>query len=255
MAFEVSAEAYAKFMGRYSRPLATAFADLVAVRAGQRVLDVGCGPGALTEVLVGRVGSELVSAVDPSQSFVDALRSMVPEVQVLRSVAEDLPFGDAAFDATLAQLVVHFMTDPVVGLGEMARVTRPGGTVAANVWDHGGERGPLSSFWRAAKEIDPSVQSEAHLAGVAEGQLLALFEAAEMPNPSATALSVAVVHPSFDEWWDPFTLGVGPAGDHVARLGIGEREQLRQRCRSLLPAPPFTVEAVAWTVWWRKPLR
>jgi ubiquinone/menaquinone biosynthesis C-methylase UbiE len=129
MSFHVAADAYDRFMGRYSVPLAVRLADFTEVTAGQRVVDVGCGPGALTTELVRRVGAAAVSAVDPSEPFVDAARARHPGVDVRRAAAEQLPFDDATFDSTLAQLVVHFMTDPVIGLGEMRRVTRAQGIV------------------------------------------------------------------------------------------------------------------------------
>src|SRR4051794_6445532 len=112
-------------MGRYSEQLTAPLADLAGVRAGQRALDVGCGPGALTRELVARLGAEAVSAVEPSPSFVAAARERHPDVAIEQASAEELPFADASFDAALAQLVVHFMRDPVAGLREMARVTRP----------------------------------------------------------------------------------------------------------------------------------
>src|ERR1700722_16616154 len=140
-------------MGRYSEPLAVQFADLARVGHGQRVLDVGCGPGALTAELVRRTGADAVSAVEPSASFVAAVAERLPGVDVRRSAAEQLPFPADAFDAALAQLVVHFMADPVAGLREMSRVPRPGGVVAACVWDHAGERGPLTPFWSAGREL------------------------------------------------------------------------------------------------------
>ncbi len=143
MSFTVGADAYDRFMGRYSIPLAPKLADFAAVAAGQRVLDVGCGPGALTTELVERLGSAAVSAVDPSEPFVAAARERHPGVDVRRASAEQLPFDDKAFDAALAQLVVHFFPDPVAGLREMARVTREGGVVATCVWDHAGDKGPL----------------------------------------------------------------------------------------------------------------
>ena len=142
-------------MGRYSVPLAPQLADYAGVAAGQRVLDVGSGPGALTTELVARLGADAVSAVDPSEPFVAAAKERHPGVDVRRSAAEQLPFDDREFDAALAQLVVHFMADPVAGLREMARVTRERGVVAACVWDHGGGQGPLSTFWEAARELDP----------------------------------------------------------------------------------------------------
>ena len=142
MTFDVRADAYDRFMGRYSTPLAPQFADLAGVAAGQRVLDVGCGPGALTTELVRRLGGDAVSAVDPSEPFVAAIQQRQPGVTVRQAAAEQLPFPDRTFDAALAQLVVHFMTDPVAGLREMARVTRPGGVVAVCVWDNAGGKGP-----------------------------------------------------------------------------------------------------------------
>ena len=146
MNFDVTADAYARFMGRYSEPLAVQFAELVGAQAGHRALDVGCGPGALTAQLVERLGAEAVCAIDPSPSFVAAIRARFPEVDVQSGVAEHLPFPDDCFDLAFAQLVVHFMTDAVSGLLEMARVTRPDGLVAACVWDHAGERTPLAAF-------------------------------------------------------------------------------------------------------------
>ena len=137
--------------------------------AGQRVLDVGCGPGALTAELVERVGARSVAAVDPSEPFVAAAAERNPGVRVERASAEDLPFADGEFDAALAQLVVHFMADPVAGLREMARVTRTDGVVAACVWDHAGEQGPLSLYWDAARELDADVADESQLAGARAG--------------------------------------------------------------------------------------
>lgn len=254
MGFDVSTSAYARFMGRYSGPLAVELADLVGVSAGQRALDVGCGAGALTAVLVERLGTPNVSAVDPSESFVAALPGLLPGVDVRLARAELLPFPDASFDRTLAQLVVHFMSDPVAGLAEMARVTRPGGIVAASVWDHAGGEGPLATFWRAVRDLDPGAPDESGLAGAAEGHLGELFATAGMSAARSTRLAVRVAHPSFEEWWDPFTLGVGPAGAHVARLDPDQRVALRERCRELLPSGPFTVDAVAWTASWARPV-
>src|SRR5215216_4498640 len=154
-----NADSYARFMGRFSEPLAPQFADLVPVHEG-RVLDVGCGPGVLTAELVGRYGVDRVQAIDPSPAFVAAARARVPGVDVSEGTAEQLPYPDNAFAAALAQLVVHFMQDPVRGVAEMARVSRPGGVVAATVWDHGGGRGPLSPFWSAVDELDPGQRAD-----------------------------------------------------------------------------------------------
>jgi len=246
VSFTVGADAYDRFMGRYSVPLAPQLADFAAIVAGQRVLDVGCGPGALTGELVRRLGPAAVSAVDPSEPFVAAARERHPGVSVQRAAAEQLPFEAQEFDAVLAQLVVHFMADPVVGLRELVRVTRKDGVVAACVWDHGGGQGPLSLFWEAARELDPDVEDESRLAGAREGHLAQLFEAAGLHEIEESTLSVSVEQPSFDDWWEPFTLGVGPAGGYAAGLDAKRQAQLRELCRERLPAAPFVITARAW---------
>jgi len=244
--FIVSADAYDRFMGRYSVPLSSVFADFAGVTAGQRAIDVGCGPGALTSELVSRLGAEAVAAADPSEPFVEAARERHPGVRVEQAGAEDLPFEDEEFDAALAQLVVSFMTDPGAGITEMARVTRAGGTVACCVWDLGGDRAPLSPFWMAVRELDPESEGEAHRPGTGQGQLAALFAGAGLTEVDEEPLTVQVEHPTFEDWWEPFTLGVGPAGAYAAKLDDERRAELRETARKQFPAEPFTLSAVAW---------
>ena len=246
MSFIVDPEAYDRFMGRYSRLLAPQLADFAAVSTGQRVLDVGCGPGALTAELVERLGASAVSAVDPSEPFVLAAEARHPGVDVRRAAAEQLPFQDGEFDATLAQLVVHLMDNPTAGVDEMVRVTRGRGVVAACVWDYAGGRGPVSVVWDAAHELDTEVADESHLAGVREGHLAELFEAAGLQEVEEASHSIRVEHPSFEEWWEPFTLGVGPAGSYVSGLDPARQAELRERCREKLPPAPFVLKASAW---------
>ena len=246
MGFDVAAEAYDRFMGRYASLLAPQLAELAGIAHGERVLDVGCGPGALIGELVARVGAENVAAVDPSQPFVSAARARNPGVDVHLASAEDLPFEDGRFAATLAQLVVHFMADAEAGLREMRRVTAPGGTVAASVWDFAGSRSPLSVFWDAALELNPSAGDESGYAGARRGHLVELFGAAGLRDVEESELRVARRHDSFEEWWAPFEGGVGPAGGHLAKLDHEGRAQIRERCRELLPPAPFTLECVAW---------
>jgi SAM-dependent methyltransferase len=244
MTFAVAAEAYDRFMGRYSVPLAPLFADFAGAEG--RVLDVGCGPGALTAELVQRLGEDAVSAVDPSQPFVEAVRERHPGVTVERAAAEELPFAEREFDAALAQLVVHFMSDPVAGLREMARVTRDGGVVAASVWDHGGGQGPLNVYWDAVHELDPTVEDESQLAGARQGDLTRLFAAAGLQEILEAELWVSVEHPTFEDWWEPYMLGVGPAGDYVTGLDEEGRARLRELCEAKLSDAPFEVRARAW---------
>lgn len=233
-------------MGRYSIPLAPRFAEFADVSTEGRVLDVGCGPGALTAELVRRLGPSAVAAVDPSEPFVAAARERQPGVDVRRATAEQLPFPDDDFDSSLAQLVVHFMADPITGLGEMARVTRPEGVVAACVWDHAGGEGPLSRFWEAARELDPEVEDESGLAGSRKGHLAELLRGAGLNEVEDAVLCVSVEHASFDEWWEPFTLGVGPAGAYLADLEPERRARLHEHCRTAFPAGSLIVTACAW---------
>ena len=156
MSFDVAAEAYDRFMGQYSAPLAEVFADFAQLPEGGRALDVGCGTGALTSVLARRYGESEVAAVDPSASFVDAVAKRLPWADVRHGHAEDLPFDDHVFAATLAELVVHFMADPIAGVREMRRVTHPGGVIAACVWDFQGGRAPQSRFFAALREATGS---------------------------------------------------------------------------------------------------
>jgi hypothetical protein len=130
----------------------------------------------------------------------------------------------------------------------MARVTRPAGVVATCVWDHAGDSGPLSLFWRAVKEVDPGARDEAGLAGAREGHLAELATAAGLHEIESARLTVAVPFATFEEWWEPFTLGVGPAGAYVAGLDEPARDALRAHCAQRLPAAPFEVRASAWCV-------
>ncbi len=246
MGFDVPASAYDAFMGRYSTPLATKFADLVDMRVGESALDVGCGPGALTGELVKRLGPDAVAAVDPSASFLAAVRSRWPGLDVRQATAESLPFPDRTFDHCLAQLVVHFMADPVAGFTEMARVTADGGTVAACAWDFAGDRSPLAVFRRASRELGATAPDESDAPGAGEGELPEFLRQAGLVDVESSELTIRVECESFEDWWEPFTFGVGPAGAYLRTLDAHQAESLKQRCEELLPAGRFTVEASAW---------
>jgi SAM-dependent methyltransferase len=245
--FEVAADAYDRFMGRFSRPLAGEFLAWASPHGATSVLDVGCGAGALTTRLVDALGTGRVTAVDPSRTFVAELRDRLPGAEVCVAAAERLPFGDDEFGAAYAQLVVHFMTDPVAGLAEMGRVVRPRGAVAACVWDFA-EGSPLGPFWDAACAADQDAPTETRRPGTAPGELGGFAVAAGLRSIVEGAVEVTVPMASFEEWWEPFTLAVGPAGDYVAGLSVAGRERLRDACRERLPAAPFDVTARAWAV-------
>src|SRR6266536_1296040 len=187
-------------MGRYSRPLAVPFADFAGLPLDGRVLDVGCGPGALTAELARRAGPGRVTAVDPSEEFVAALRGRHPGVQVIRAPAEDLPF----------------------------------------------DGGPIGPFWDAAQALDPEVETGSVCPGSRAGHLADLFRAAGIGDIVDSAVAVDVEHATFEDWWEPFTLGVAPSGAHVAGLEPDRRTALRELCRERLPEPPFVVSAKAW---------
>jgi SAM-dependent methyltransferase len=248
MSFDVPADAYLRFMGRWSDPLTTEFLRDADLDDPEQVLDVGCGPGVLTRVLVDRYGASAVAAIDPSPSFVAATTELFPGMDVRQGVAESLPHDDGSFGAALAQLVVHFMSDPVAGFREMGRVTRPGGVVAACVWDHAGGGSPLSLFWRAAQDIDPAAPHEGDLPGTRDGQLASYAASAGLHDITSSALTVQGRFETFEEWWAPYLFGVGPLGAYVATLDADHLAAVERRCRELLPPAPFEQPAVAWSV-------
>jgi ubiquinone/menaquinone biosynthesis C-methylase UbiE len=246
-AFEVPAEGYDRMMGRFLATLGPAFADAAGVAPGQRVLDVGCGPGGLTTELARRVGPGSVSAVDPSPPFLEACRARVPGVHAVLGVAEELPFPAGSFDATLACLVTGFMTDPAAGVAEMARVTVPGGIVAACFWDLA--RMPaLQTFWHAAAAVEPALPSDIARPGSRAGELTGLLTKAGLREVRGTTLATSATYTGFDDWWAPFDAGVGPAGQYLAGLDGRARDAVRRACVRELGTPvgPFTLDATAW---------
>ncbi|MFC6715483.1 class I SAM-dependent methyltransferase [Branchiibius cervicis] len=246
MSFEVAADAYQAFMGRYADPLADRLMSILAPTSGQRALDVGAGSGAVASRLAHFLGEAAVSAVDPSPPFVAALRTSLPNADVRLASAESLPFADVTFDLVIAQLVVQFMTDAARGLTEMVRVTRPGGRVAVSVWDFSGGRSPLSLFWQAAGELFDDVPDESGQLGTKSGELARLLDAAGLSLVTDTEVAVDLVYDSFESWWQPYELGVGPAGAYFSTLDSAGREELRQRCAQRLPSAPGPHHAVAW---------
>ena len=246
--FLTTGQAYDNFMGRYSRPLASLFADAAGVGSGQSVLDVGCGPGALTSVLVERLGPASVSAVDPSPPFVAECQALHPGVTVREGRAEDLPFPDAGFDRALAQLVLHFVTDPVSFAQELRRVLRPGGVAAACVWDFAEGMQMLRLFWDAALVIDPTAPDEARtLRFGREGEISDWLAAAGFTDVTETTLEVSSAYASFEELWNGFLAGIGPAGSYCVGLTEHQRAAVRGELFHRLGSPTgsFSLDATA----------
>jgi SAM-dependent methyltransferase len=251
MTFDVSGDSYDNFMGRYSRKLAPAFADYAGIRSGT-VVDVGCGSGILTEELVSRLGPENVAAADPSP-LAEACAARVPGADVRKGAAEALPWPDASFDAALAQLVLHFLDDPVAGLVEMSRVTRPGGTVAACSWNFE-EMLLLRTFWQSARAIVPATPGE-QLEVASLEEFGELAGRAGLEDVDATPLDVSSQYESFDELWDSYQRGVGPAGEFCASLDPETRDAVRDEYRRRVGDPDgsFTLPAQAWALRGRVP--
>jgi SAM-dependent methyltransferase len=247
--FTVSGDVYDNFMGRYSTRLAVPFADAAGVGPGQDVLDVGSGPGALTAELVRRLGAEHVAAVDPAPQFVAAVRARLPGVDAQVGRAEELPFPDARFDTALAQLVLHFVTDADATAREMRRVVRPGGVVAACVWDFTEGMRMLRLFWDAALADDPDAPDhERNRPFGRDGEIADLFERAGLQDVERGSLEVEASYADFDDFWTPFLSTTGPSGQYVDSLGDEKRARLREELRTRLGAPngPFTLAASAW---------
>lgn len=252
--FRVSADAYHGLVGRYGAALASRLVAFAGIEPGMRVLDVGCGPGALTAALSDRLGSAAVCGVDPSEPFIEACRARLPGVELVVAGADRLPFADGAFDAVLSQLVVNFMADAEAGVAEMMRVTRAGGVVAACVWDYAGEMTVLREFWRAAEEVAPEraadVDERHVMRWCADGELADLWRAAGLTSVRSESFVVDASYTDFHDLWSPFPTGVGPSGAFCKSLDTDRQAALRAALRRNLAITdddaPFELSARAW---------
>jgi SAM-dependent methyltransferase len=240
---------YDVFMGRYSSKLAPLFASFAAVDSTMRVLEVGSGPGALLQELATIVDEKQLSAVEPSRRFVQECRHRVPGAEVREGSADQLPWDDNTFDAALAQLVLHLIADPAAAVIEMSRVVRPGGVIAACIWDMSGAMQMLSTFWDAALALDPSAPAEATRTRLGAPQdLQHLWSSLGISDVTVGSLDVEARYEHFDDFWLPFTLGVGPSGAYCTSLEPHGQAALRSECHRRLgrPRSQFSLRARAW---------
>jgi ubiquinone/menaquinone biosynthesis C-methylase UbiE len=250
VSFTASGDAYDRFMGGYSSELAPRFIAFAGIAEDMRALDVGCGSGLLTSALADRLGAATVAAADPSEQLLAACAHRVPGADVRQAPAEALPWPDGSFDAVLSQLVLNFVADAGAAVAEMRRVTAPGGIVASCTWDYAGGMRMLRTFWDAAAELDPDAPDESSMRYRSEEELESLWERGGFDNVATGPLEVEVRYDGFNEYWEPFTLGVGPAGAYCASLDPQQRRALREGCFSRLgrPAGPFSLTAKAFAV-------
>ena len=249
-------EAYERFMGRWSRRLAPLLVRFAGVRDGDTALDVGSGTGALTAALRAAAPSSRITAVDAAAPYVtfaerrhsgDRVRFEVGDAQQLR-------YPDATFDRTLSLLILNFIPDPGRAVDEMIRVTRPGGIIAAAVWDYGEGMEMLRRFWDEAVALNPGwdARDERHMPLCRKGELEALWREHRLRDVSDDTLTVETRFSSFDDYWAPFLEKQGPAGAYVAALSPPEREQLRLRLRARFLQDgadgPIALRARAWAV-------
>ena len=241
-------DGYERFMGRWSRRLAPLFVTFAGVTEGDRVLDVGSGTGALSSAAAA-IESVRVTGIEPSAAYVRyAQKHADGRFEVGDALA--LPFSDDAFDRTLSMLVLNFVLDPAAALQQMIRVTRPGGVVAAAVWDYGDGMQMLRTFWDAAIALDPDAapRDERRMPLSTRGSLAELWRTHGLQGVDEQPLTIEMVFASFDDYWQPFQCGQGPAGVYVSSLAESARHTLESRLRERLRDGRLTLSARAWSV-------
>jgi len=251
-----SGDAYEPYVGRWSRLVARDFVDWLPLAPGLTWLDVGCGTGALSQTILERCSPRGVVGIDPAKSYLDYARLHVTDSRATFRVgdAQALPCGDAECDAVVSGLVLNFVPDKERVVSEMTRVARPGGMVAAYVWDYAGEMQLMRHFWDAAVALDPGAREldEGRRFPIARPEpLAALLGGAGIMDVETRAVDVPTVFASFDDYWTPFLGGQAPAPGYCMSLTEERRVALRERIRRALPIQPngsIRLIARAWAV-------
>lgn len=251
-----SGEAYERYVGRWSRGIAREFLGGLKTDSGGRWADVGCGTGALTEAILVLCDPVSVHGVDKSAAYVETARKQVGQRRASFEVgdATALPWLDASFDVCVSALVLNFVPQPAVMAAEMARVTRPGGTVAAYVWDYAGGMQMMRHFWDAAIALNPGDArlDQAERFPICQPQPLeALWREAGLVDVSARAIDMPMVFRDFDDYWTPFLGKQGAAPTYLASLDIEAQQLLREALRRKLRPEPdgsIVMQARAWAV-------
>jgi SAM-dependent methyltransferase len=249
-------EAYERFMGRWSRQIAPALVKFATVSPKHAVLDVGSGTGALTSAVLQAAPGARVTGIDPSGAYVQFANQRLGTAQVrfLVGDAQKMEFPDRSFDRTLSLFVMNLIPDHTKALAEMKRVTRPGGVIAAAVWDYGEGMEMLRLFWDEVVALNPAADArdERHMPLCRSGQLAALWRAGGLEQVQEQPLTIPQPFASFDDYWSPFLGGQGPAGAYVRSLSETDRQALATRLRSRLAGgrndQAFTLNARAWAV-------
>ncbi|MGF7006719.1 class I SAM-dependent methyltransferase [Aminobacter sp. BE322] len=252
------AAGYEQLMGRWSRKLAPLFIDFAGLAHGEKVLDVGCGTGSLTFTLAETADLAGIAAIDFSPVFVAAAeaRNTDPRIKISQADACDLPFADASFDRALALLVLHFVPEAGRAVAEMRRVTRPGGVVAATVWDHlGGMPGMRMVVDTVAALSEGGRQLRARYCFqpmMQPGEMARTFGEQGLSGVEETQLLLRMDYQNFDDFWAPIGAGEGPLGKYVASLGAAERARteiaVHDAYEAGRPDGPRSFANVAWAV-------
>jgi SAM-dependent methyltransferase len=246
---------YEPYVGRWSRLVAAEFLDWLEAPPRGRWLDVGCGTGALSETILVRAAPAEVRGIDTSEELVKYANARVTDERFEAQVADarTIPFENATFDATVSGLVLNFVPDQGGVVQELRRVTLPGGTIGAYVWDYSGGMQMMRYFWDAAADLEPRAreydEGERFLEIANMKGLGALFEVAALDDIRTRAIDVPTIFRDFDDYWIPFLSGQAPAPAYCMSLEDAPRAELRELLRMRLPAEAdgtIRLSARAW---------